>query len=83
MNKAPLFLRVVATECASDYILRLMFSTGEIRLADITSFMQKGFCSIFQDFEYIKSFRLDPFTADWNNEIGFVPRHLHERDIAA
>ena len=26
---------------------------------------------------------LDPFTVDWNDEIGFAPRYLYERGIAA
>jgi len=33
--------------------------------------------------DYFKSFRLDPFTVDWNDEIGFAPRYLYERGMAA
>ena len=32
---------------------------------------------------YFKSFRLDPFTVDWSDEIGFAPRYLYERGKAA
>ena len=31
----------------------------------------------------LRSFRLDPFTVDWNDEIGFAPRYLYERGMAA
>ena len=30
-----------------------------------------------------KSFRLDPFTVDWNDEIGFAPERLYELGVAA
>jgi len=30
------------------------------------------------DLNYFKNFTLDPFTIDWNNEIGFVPEYLYE-----
>ena len=69
-------LKVVAAEYVRDYTLRLTFNTGEVRLVDFTPLMQKGIY-------YFKSFRLDPFTVDWNDEIGFAPRYLYERGMAA
>ena len=82
MTKNPL-LKIVAAEYVSDYTLRLTFNTGEVRLVDFTPLMQKGICRKLQDLDYFKSFRLDPFTVDWNDEIGFAPRYLYERGIAA
>ena len=82
MTKNPL-LKVVAAEYVSDYTLRLTFSTGEVRLVDFTPLMQKGICRKLQDVDYFKSFHLDPFTVDWNNEIGFAPRYLYERGVSA
>ena len=61
----------------------LTFNTGEVRLVDFTPLMQKGICRKLQDLDYFKSFRLDPFTVDWNDEIGFAPRYLYERGMAA
>ena len=69
-------LKVVAAEYVRDY-------TGEVRLVDFTPLMQKGICRKLQDLDYFKSFRLDPFTVDWNDEIGFAPRYLYERGMAA
>ena len=74
---------VVAAEYVRDYTLRLTFNTGEVRLVDFTPLMQKGICRKLQDLDYFKSFRLDPFTVDWNDEIGFAPRYLYERGMAA
>ncbi|MBR1688515.1 MAG: DUF2442 domain-containing protein [Prevotella sp.] len=76
-------LRITAAEYISGYTLSLTFSNGEVRLMDFTPLMQKGICRKLQDIDYFKSFRLDPFTVDWNNEIGFAPRYLYERSVAA
>lgn len=56
---------------------------GEVQLVDFTPLMQKCICRKLQDLDYFKSFRLDPFTVDWNDEIGFAPRYLYERGMAA
>ena len=29
----------------------------------------------------LPKFTLDPFTVDWNNEIGFAPQYLYERGV--
>ena len=76
-------LKVVAAEYVRDYTLRLTFNTGEVRLVDFMPLMQKGICRKLQDLDYFKSFRLDPFTVDWNDEIGFAPRYLYERGMVA
>jgi hypothetical protein len=34
-----------------------------------------------QDIDYFKAFTLDPFTIDWNDEIGFAPEYLYERGV--
>ncbi|MCR4558595.1 MAG: DUF2442 domain-containing protein [Bacteroidales bacterium] len=65
------------------YTLLLTFNNGEKRLMDFSPLMQKGICKKLQDLDYFKSFRLDPFTVDWNDEIGFAPEYLYEKSIAA
>ena len=75
-------LTVIAAEYAHGHTLRLTFSNGEVRLVDFTPLMQKGICTKLQDLDYFKSFTLDPFTVDWNDEIGFAPRYLYERSTA-
>ena len=83
MTTTNLLLKVTAAEYAGDYTLRLTFSTGEVLLVDFTPLMQKGICRKLQDLDYFRSFRLDPFTVDWNGEIGFAPEHLYELGVAA
>lgn len=74
-------LKIVNADYVKDYILRLTFNNGEIRLIDFSPLMEKGVCRKLRDMDYFKSFTLDPFTVDWNNEIGFAPRFLYERSI--
>ena len=33
------------------------------------------------DSNYFKSFKLDPYTVDWNNEIGFAPEFQYEQSV--
>ena len=72
-------MKVVAAEYIDNYTLQLTFNTGEVKKVDFVPLMQKGICKKLKDLNYFKSFKLDPFTVDWNNEIGFAPRYLYER----
>lgn len=71
-------LTIIAAELAGDYKLRLTFNNGITRIVDFVPLMQKGICKKLQDKDYFRSFKLDPFTVDWNNEIGFAPEYLYE-----
>lgn len=75
-------LTVTGAEYAGNFSLRLSFNNGEVRLVDFTPLMQKGICRKLQNPEYFKAFTLDPFTVDWNDEIGFTPRFLYEHGTA-
>lgn len=74
--ETPLILKITDARHVHDYVLRLTFNNGEVRLCDFLPLAQKGICTKLQDKEYFLSFRLDPFTVDWNNEIGFASEFL-------
>lgn len=74
-------LAVKAAEYAGDYKLKLTFNNGEVRIVDFSPLMQSGICKKLQDMEYFRSFKLDPFTVDWNDEIGFAPEYLYEHGV--
>ena len=76
-------LKIIAAEYVRDYILRLTFNNGEVRIMDFAPLMQKGICIKLQDMDYFRNFKLDPFTVEWNNEIGFAPKYLYERSAIA
>ena len=74
-------LTVTAAVYVYDNTLRITFSNGEERLLDFTPLMQEGICRKLQDKDYFKSFTLDPFTIDWNNEVGFAPEFLYAQSV--
>lgn len=71
-------LAITAAEYVEDYKLCLTFINGAVKVVDFIPLMQKGICQKLKDLDYFKSFILDPFTVDWNNEIGFAPEYLYE-----
>ena len=71
-------LAITAAEYIEDYKLRLTFNDGVVCIVDFVPLMQKGICKKLQDKDYFRAFTLDPFTVDWNNEIGFAPEYLYE-----
>lgn len=65
------------------HTIRMSFNNGETRLLDFTPLMQDGVCKKLQDINYFKNFTLDPYTIDWNNEIGFAPEFLYAKSKPA
>ena len=43
----------------------------------------EGIGKKLQDLTYFKQFTLDPFSVDWNNEIGFAPEFLYDNAMNA
>ncbi len=76
-----LILKIVAAQYVDEYVLLLEFNTGDKRLCDFSPLSQKGICKKLQDMDYFRQFRLDPFSVDWNNEIGFAPEFLFEHSV--
>ena len=71
-------LTITDAKYVDGYVLRLTFSNGEVRLCDFEPLADKGVCLKLKSLDYFKNFTLDPFTVDWNNEIGFAPEYLYE-----
>lgn len=75
-------LYVTSAEYVHDYILKLTFNDSTVKLLDFTPLMQKGICRKLHDIDYFRNYTLDPFTVDWNNEIGFDPKSLYKLGVA-
>ena len=56
---------------------------GVEKLFDFSGELTKGICRKLKDLDYFKRFTIDPFTIDWNNEIGFAPEYLYEHGTPA
>ena len=76
-------LTVEDAKYITDYVLHIKFSNGVVKSFDFSPLLTKGICEKFTDLEYFKNFTIDPFTIDWNNEIGFAPEYLYENGIPA
>ena len=82
MKNNVFILKVVDASYVDDYTLMLTFNNGDKRKCDFAPLSKKGICTKLQDLDYFKSFSLDPFTVDWNNEIGFAPEFLYEHSTS-
>ena len=75
-------LTIEQAEYSGGYTLVLLFSNGEKREIDFASLLNKGVCRKLRDMDYFKNFKIDGFSVDWNNEIGFAPEFLYENSAA-
>jgi len=80
--KVDVMIKVINAEYKSDYILILTFNTGEVKSFDFSTVYNDGICKKLQDIDYFRNFKLDPFSVDWNDEIGFAPEFLYENGVA-
>lgn len=71
-------MTVVQADYVKGHTLRILFSNGEERLYDFSREYNQGICIKLRDLDYFRQFTIDPFTIDWNNEIGFSPEYLYE-----
>jgi len=75
-------IKIVNAEYKSGYVLILTFNTGEVKSFDFSTVYNDGICKKLQDIEYFRNFKLDPFSVDWNDEIGFAPEFLYENGVS-
>ena len=71
-------LKVVKADYLSNYVLVLTFNDGAVKAFDFSVVYNEGICTKLKDLDYFKKFKLDPFSVDWNDEIGFAPEYLYE-----
>lgn len=78
-----ILLTIIKAEYLDGYRIKAVFSNGVSKVIDFSSIIAsgKGLCKKLADMNYFKSFQLDPFTIDWQNEIGFSPEYLYQKGI--
>ncbi len=75
-------LTVTQAEYLDGYTLVILFNNGEKKTFDFSTLLDKGVCGKLKDKDYFKNFTIDPFSIDWNNEIGFAPEFLYENGVS-
>lgn len=73
-------LTITKAQYAGGYRIEAVFSNGIKKMLDFTPVIRngKGVVKKLADTDYFRHFTLDPFTIDWNNEVGFDPQDLYE-----
>lgn len=74
-------MTIIKARYIDGYRIEAVFSNGIKKIIDFAPVIQraKGIVKKLEDVEFFKNFTLDPFTIDWNNEIGFDPQDLYEK----
>ena len=78
-----MFTEVVKAEYVDGYRIRLWFNNQVTKVVDLSSSLNGKVFEPLKDLDYFTRFTIDPFTIDWNDEIGFAPEYLYEHGTPA
>lgn len=73
---------VVKAEAIADYRLRLEFANGEVRVFDVSPYLDKGIFTELKDDAYFKRVRVAFGAVEWPNEQDFSKDTLYELGTA-
>ena len=71
-------LKITSAHYIRNYVLRLLSNECLMKIVNFWLLAKKGICTKLQNMDYFRQFKLDPFSVDWSNEIGFAPEYLYE-----
>ena len=74
-------MEVIKADYLDGYRLRLRFSNGETRIADIESSLTGPVFQPLKDIEYFKKFSIPFNTVQWENGADFAPEYLYSISI--
>ncbi|MBR4918759.1 MAG: DUF2442 domain-containing protein [Bacteroidales bacterium] len=74
-------MRVVDVEYLHDYVMKLEFSNGDVRLVNFEPFLHGKFFDELRDKKKFIQFALTPWTLEWYNGVDFAPEFLYENSI--
>jgi hypothetical protein len=70
--------KVINVIALSNYTIRLRFESGEDRIFDVSSFLDRGIFSELKDTELFKKARVSFNTVEWPNGADLDPEMLYE-----
>jgi len=71
-------MEVIKADYLDGYRLKLRFSNGETRIADLESSLTGPVFQPLQDIEFFKKFSIPFNTVQWENGADFAPEYLYE-----
>jgi len=76
-----MYLSVKDVKALDDYKLIITFQNGEVKLFDMTPYLQKGIFKELQNISMFKSARVSFDTVEWENEADIDPETLYEDGV--
>lgn len=74
-------MRVVDVDYLHDYVIKLEFSNGDIRVMDFEPFLHGKFFDELRDRKKFIQFALTSWTLEWYNGVDFAPEFLYEHSV--
>lgn len=76
-----MYLSVKEVKTLNEYKLLLTFENGEVRLFDMSPYLEKGIFRELKDLSLFKSARVSFDTVEWENEADIDPETLYEDSV--
>ena len=73
----------VSVSAEGDYILRIMFDSGEEKLFDVKPYIKGDWYGRLQDSDYFRRVKTDGFTVVWPDGQDLCPDELYEMSVPA
>jgi len=76
-----MYLSVKEVKTLNEHKLLLTFENGEVRLFDMSPYLQKGIFRELKDLSLFKSVRVSFDTVEWENEADIDSETLYENSV--
>jgi hypothetical protein len=73
-----MFLEVLEAEYLRDYLVKVKFNTGEIKLVDLKESLKGPVFEPLKDMNYFRQFSIHFNTLEWQNGADFAPEYLFQ-----
>lgn len=71
-------IEIVSAKYLDGYKLNLVFSNGEVKIADLSGLLDGEVFEPLKDIEFFKNFSIPFNTVQWDNGADFAPEYLYE-----
>jgi len=73
-----MFLEVLEAEYLRDYLFKVKFNTGEVKLVDLKESLQGPVFEPLKDINFFRKFTIHFNTLEWQNGADFAPEYLFQ-----
>jgi hypothetical protein len=73
---------VIHVQALNDYMLKVAFSTGEVKLFDVKPYLEKGIFKKLQDERLFRQVYVDYETVCWPGQLDIAPETLFNKGIS-